>query len=154
MGELVVGDGQAFVPLKALDADRRGLRILSAVDSQTGKQGGQTTFKTGTVTASVFLGGRVDIGVAGGDSAIAANSGQERWRYRWTMDFPGRLPAIDGGVYGGDNWLDAVNRETGAELWRPTQPRRTVEGKNRRSCPRAWCKHRVCQVGDPSSPWP
>lgn len=132
MDELVLGDGQAFVLLKALDADRRGLRILSAVDTQTGKERWQVTFKTETVTAPVFLGGMVYIGVAGGDSAIIAldaKIGQERWRYRLTKDFPSSLLAIDSGIYGGDNWLYGVNRETGAELWRPTELRRTIDDK-------------------------
>ena len=83
MNELVLGDGQAFVLLKAPDADRRGLSILSAIDTQTGKERWQLTFKTETVTAPVFLGGLVCIAVAGGDGAIIAldaKGGQERWR--------------------------------------------------------------------------
>lgn len=132
MDKLALGDGLAFVLLKAQDTDRRGLRVLSAVDTQTGKERWQATFKTETVTAPVFADGTVYIGVAGVDGSIVAldaKAGQERWRYRLTHDFPTSLLAIDSGVYGGDNWLYGVSRETGRELWRPTELRRTVDDK-------------------------
>ncbi|MEO8520134.1 MAG: PQQ-binding-like beta-propeller repeat protein [Acidobacteriota bacterium] len=115
MDNLVLGDGQAFVLLKALDADRRGLRIVSAVDVQTGKERWQVTFKTETGTAPMFLGGMVYIGVAGGDGgliALDARSGQERWRYRLARDFPSTVLAVDRGVYAGGNWLYGGSRTT------------------------------------------
>ena len=56
---------------------------------------------------------------------------------------PQALLATDSGVYAGGDWVYGVQRDTGAELWRPSELRRIVDGK-----PQVYTVRSLLDAGD------
>jgi len=141
-GGVAVDRGVAFVAGKdgrfyALDA-ATGRERWTATLSTRGECGSQPIVRD----ATVYLTGA---GAATGDGAagfylfaLDASTGAERWRYRAQAPYVQagvclRQPIVTAdAIYAtGDNWLYAVKRETGQDLWAPVEVRELKDGRER-----------------------